>query len=42
MQPLIYRNLVPWYRLVDAAADHLEEAAAFESALGYASAASHG
>jgi hypothetical protein len=33
MQPLLYSELTPWYRLVDPPADHLEEATAYEQAL---------
>lgn len=32
MQPLLYSELVPWYRLLDPLADHLEEADAFQAA----------
>ena len=32
MQPLLYRDLVPWYRLVDPPADHLDEAACYQAA----------
>ena len=31
--PLLYRDLVPWYRLVDPTADHEEEAACYRAAL---------
>ncbi len=33
MQPLLYRDLVPWYRLVDPPADHRDEAASYQAAL---------
>jgi SAM-dependent methyltransferase len=33
MQPLLYKELVPWYRLVDPPADHADEAAAYQAAL---------
>ena len=33
MRPLLYRELVPWYRLVDPAADHADEAASYQAAL---------
>jgi trans-aconitate methyltransferase len=33
MRPLLYRELVPWYRLLDPPADHADEAAAYQSAL---------
>jgi SAM-dependent methyltransferase len=33
VQPLLYRELVPWYRLVDPPADHLDEATSYQSAL---------
>jgi SAM-dependent methyltransferase len=32
MQPLLYHDLVPWYRLVDPPADHLDEAASYRAA----------
>jgi SAM-dependent methyltransferase len=32
MQPLLYGELVPWYRLLDPPADHLDEAVAFQAA----------
>src|SRR4051812_5882736 len=32
MLPALYSNLTPWYHLIDAAADHADEAAAFEAA----------
>lgn len=32
MQPLLYSELVPWYRLIDPPADHLDEAASYEAA----------
>src|SRR5436853_577121 len=38
MQPLLYRDLVPWYRLLDPVADHAEEAAAYAAALASAGA----
>jgi len=33
MQPLLYRELVPWYRLVDPTADHLDEVECYQAAL---------
>jgi hypothetical protein len=33
MQPLLYRELTPWYHLLDPAADHADEAAAYVAAL---------
>lgn len=33
MEPLLYRDLVPWYRLVDPREDHREEAACYQAAL---------
>ena len=33
MQPLLYGALTPWYHLLDPAADHADEAAAYVSAL---------
>ena len=33
MQPLLYGDLVPWYRLVDPPADHRDEAASYQAAL---------
>jgi SAM-dependent methyltransferase len=33
MQPLLYGELVPWYRLLDPTADHADEAAAYVAAL---------
>jgi SAM-dependent methyltransferase len=33
MQPLLYTDLVPWYRLVDPVADHAEEAELYGRAL---------
>jgi trans-aconitate methyltransferase len=33
MQPLLYRELVPWYRLVDPPADHFDEAECYRAAL---------
>jgi SAM-dependent methyltransferase len=33
MRPLLYRELVPWYRLLDPAKDHADEAAAYQAAL---------
>lgn len=33
MQPLLYRELVPWYRLVDPPQDHRDEAASYQAAL---------
>lgn len=33
MEPLLYRDLVPWYHLVDPVADHGDEAACYGSAL---------
>src|ERR1700682_4996639 len=33
MQPLLYRELVPWYRLIDPPADHRDEASSYERAL---------
>jgi trans-aconitate methyltransferase len=32
LRPLLYRELVPWYRLVDPPADHADEAACFTEA----------
>ncbi len=32
MLPLLYRDLVPWYRLVDPPADHRDEAACYQAA----------
>jgi hypothetical protein len=32
MQPLLYRELAPWYRLVDPPGDHADEAAVFRAA----------
>jgi len=31
--PLLYRELVPWYRLVDPPADHRDEAASYQAAI---------
>ena len=33
MQPLLYGELTPWYRLLDPVADHADEAAAYVGAL---------
>jgi hypothetical protein len=33
MQPLIYGELTPWYRLIDPVADHADEAGAYAAAL---------
>ena len=33
MQPLLYRELVPWYRLVDPAEDHRDEVASYQAAI---------
>src|SRR5262245_12400426 len=33
MQPLLYGELTPWYRLLDPVADHADEAAAYVRAL---------
>src|ERR1700753_1477005 len=33
LQPLLYDELVPWYRLIDPPADHADEAAAYRAAL---------
>jgi SAM-dependent methyltransferase len=33
MQPLLYGELTPWYRLLDPVADHADEAAAYRNAL---------
>jgi SAM-dependent methyltransferase len=33
MQPLLYGELTPWYRLLDPAADHADEAACYTAAL---------
>jgi hypothetical protein len=33
MQPLLYGDLVPWYRLLDPPKDHLDEATAYREAL---------
>jgi SAM-dependent methyltransferase len=33
MQPLLYRDMLPWYRLVDPPADHADEAASYRAAL---------
>jgi hypothetical protein len=33
VQSLLYGELVPWYRLVDPPADHLDEATAYREAL---------
>ena len=33
MQALMYSELVPWYRLIDPPADHLDEASVYEAAL---------
>ena len=33
MQPLLYGELTPWYRLIDPVADHADEAAAYVAAL---------
>jgi len=33
MKPLLYGELVPWYRLVDPPAEHLDEAASYQAAL---------
>jgi trans-aconitate methyltransferase len=33
VRPLLYRELVPWYRLVDPPGDHLDEATRFQAAL---------
>src|SRR5262245_47892136 len=32
MQPLLYGELVPWYRLVDPPADHADEAGSYQAA----------
>jgi len=42
MQPLLYRDLVPWYRLLDPVADHADEAAAYAAALASAGAPAGG
>src|SRR4051794_21752206 len=42
MQRLLYRDLVPWYRLLDPVADHAEEAAAYAAALASAGAPAGG
>jgi hypothetical protein len=39
MQPLLYGELTPWYRLLDPVADHADEAAAYVAALARAGAA---
>ena len=36
MQPLLYGELSPWYRLLDPVADHTDEAAAYVQALAHA------
>jgi hypothetical protein len=33
MEPLLYGELTPWYRLLDPVADHADEAAAYVAAL---------
>lgn len=33
MQPLLYSELVSWYRLVDPTEDHQDEAASYQAAL---------
>ncbi len=33
MQPLLYGELVPWYRLLDPSADHLDEATSYRQAI---------
>jgi SAM-dependent methyltransferase len=33
MQPLLYGELVPWYRLLDPPADHLDEAISYQQSL---------
>lgn len=33
MTPLLYNELIPWYRLIDPPEDHRDEAAAYEGAL---------
>jgi hypothetical protein len=33
VQPLLYGELVPWYRLLDPPADHLDEATSYREAL---------
>ena len=33
VRPLLYDELVPWYRLLDPVADHLDEAASYARAL---------
>lgn len=33
MQPMLYRELVSWYRLIDPPADHFDEAASYRAAL---------
>lgn len=33
MRPLLYRELVPWYRLLDPPQDHADEAAIYQAAL---------
>src|SRR5438105_4983770 len=42
MQPLLYGELTPWYRLLDPAADHADEAAAYAGLLEGAGAGSGG
>jgi hypothetical protein len=42
MQPLLYGELTPWYRLLDPVADHAEEAAAYGALLARAGAPTGG
>jgi SAM-dependent methyltransferase len=42
MQPLLYGELVPWYRLIDPVADHADEAAAYTAMLARAGAPAGG
>ncbi|HMF43939.1 MAG TPA: class I SAM-dependent methyltransferase [Polyangia bacterium] len=42
MQPLLYGELTPWYRLLDPVADHAEEAAAYAAMLAHAGAPTGG
>jgi SAM-dependent methyltransferase len=42
MQPLLYGELVPWYRLIDPVADHADEAAAYVAMLARAGAPAGG
>jgi len=42
VQPLLYGELTPWYRLLDPVADHADEAAAYVGALERAGAAAGG